>query len=96
MGRLLPFSLPKRRSRGRAREAAPAEAIAPGTAGAATCFELKAERAARRARSTTDLIGAAGAYATTATLLALTAAFLPASIALAQMAHLARETDRRP
>ncbi|MBP2147962.1 hypothetical protein [Xanthobacter flavus] len=109
MGRLLPFSLPKRRSRGRAREAsaethadavaAPAEAIAPGPAGAATYFELKAERAARmapaRARTGSDLIGAAGALATAASVLTLTAACLPASLALAFMVRVGRQPKGR-
>ncbi|MCL8385531.1 hypothetical protein [Xanthobacter aminoxidans] len=49
-----------------------------------------------RARTPSGLIGATGAWATTATLLAITAAFFPASIALAQMARLARETERNP
>lgn len=110
MGRLLPFTLPKRRQRGRARDAsavppsadavaAPGGTNAPGLAGAATLYDAKVERAAReagaRARAGSDLIGAAGALTTATTVLALTAACLPASLALAFMARVGRQPKGR-
>ncbi len=108
MGRLLPFSLPKRRQRGRAREAsaethadaqvASGRAQPPSPAGVIS-FEpghvAVVLPGPPRAHTPSGLIGAAGAWATTATLLAITAAFLPASLALAQMAEATRRTDRR-
>ncbi|MFG1246762.1 hypothetical protein [Xanthobacter flavus] len=106
MGRLLPFTLPKRRQRGRARDAsavppsadavaAPGGTNAPGPTGAATLYDAKAERAARRARQGYDLIGAAGVLTTATTVLALSVAFLPACIALAFMARAARQPNGR-
>lgn len=106
MGRLLPFTLPKRRQRGRARDAsavppsadavaAPGGTNAPGPAGAATLYDARVERAARRARAGSDLIGATGALTTATTVLALSVVFLPAGIALAFMARAARPPNGR-
>lgn len=86
MARILPFSFPPRRRRKAgardasvARPAADAGTVPPANApGRGTVLPFTP-------RPPIDLIGAAGTFATAAATLALSAAFLPARLALAEL-----------